>query len=114
MNDLSEQQYQAVKDKDYIKANEISDEMSKIEQELSDLSKEAEIDFTQSDEVPLEEKIDPPTLRKCLKIMCCMLQADSVTKLNLSTMTLMQNLALANANVRSTKTRFIFKNLSIP
>lgn len=85
MLELREEEYQAIQDKQYLKAEQLKSEINALNEEIMRLSEEPQIP-TVTEEI--KEKNDSETMIKCLSIMCTMMQ--SVTSLTPTLRSLMQ------------------------
>ncbi|XP_031831534.1 chromosome associated protein G [Nomia melanderi] len=96
--ELKEEEYQAIQNKQYLKADQLKNEIDKLNEEIMKLSEVPELPTVIED---IKEKSDPETMIKCLSIICTMMQ--SVTSLTPTLRSLMQiainSLDDANDNV---------------
>ncbi|KAG7202630.1 hypothetical protein KM043_009811 [Ampulex compressa] len=83
--ELKEEEYQAIQEKDYLKADSLKDRINALNQEISKLMEQPELMIT--DDIR-EEKNDRETMVKCLTIMYAMMQ--SVNTLTPTLRSLMQ------------------------
>ncbi|XP_076748823.1 chromosome associated protein G [Xylocopa sonorina] len=85
--ELREEEYQAITEKQYLKADKLKNEINLLNEEILKLSeKDMEIPLTNNEEI--KEKCDSETMIKCLNILCTMMQ--SVTALTPTLRGLMQ------------------------
>lgn len=90
--ELKEEEYQAVQDKQYLKADSLTNEINLLHQEIIKLSEKPQIMISEE----VKEKDDPETMIKCLSIICTMMQ--SITTLTPTISNLMQ-IGLDSLNV---------------
>ncbi|CAL7949788.1 unnamed protein product [Xylocopa violacea] len=75
--ELREEEYQAITEKQYLKADKLKNEINTLNEEIIKLSKKnTEIPLTNSEEI--KEKCDSETMIKCLNIVCTMMQSVTV------------------------------------
>ncbi|XP_076234312.1 chromosome associated protein G [Calliopsis andreniformis] len=82
--ELKEEEYQAIQDKKYLKADSLKNEITELNEKIVKLSETPQVIVTEE----IKEKNDPETMIKCLTIMCTMMQ--SVTTLTPTLRSLMQ------------------------
>lgn len=103
LNDLTQEQDQAVQAKNFGRAEELKQSIEKVEQELKEINEMennllTETTTNQEENVEVE-KNDFDTVWKCLTIMSTMLQAKSVKNLTGTIHTLVENIAYPNIMV---------------
>lgn len=84
MLELKEEEYVAIKDKEYLKADSLKNEINALNDEILRLSEKPQMTVTEE----IKEKDDPETMIKCLTIMCTVMQ--SITALTPTLRSLMQ------------------------
>ncbi|XP_012266256.2 condensin complex subunit 3 [Athalia rosae] len=73
--EIEEEQYQAVKDKDFLKADHLKQQIQIFKGQINELNAEPVVEEMQEDDVCID---DPETLEKCLQIMFSMMQSVDV------------------------------------
>lgn len=92
MLELEDEEFKAIQQKDYAKAQEITLKATELKAQIANLSKEpAQISESQNQ---VEEKNDPETMIQCLQIMYYMMQSSAITSLSPTLRTLMESVAL--------------------
>lgn len=81
---LQEEEYQAIQKKEYLKADSLKNEINEVNKEIQSLTEQPQITVMEE----IKEKSDPQTMRKCLSIICTMMQ--SVVTLTPTLRSLMQ------------------------
>ena len=97
MNELEEEEYDAMKKRDFLKAQKLKEQLEAVKVELEALNIPEPVII--SEEI-CELKSDPDTINKCLTIMCGMGAAPSVKTLTPTLRTLLDNLAIRFIDVR--------------
>ncbi|KAK2582335.1 hypothetical protein KPH14_004672 [Odynerus spinipes] len=92
--ELKEEQYEAAKSKEYLKAGKLEGEINELLQELDKFNVQPEADMITQDDVE-KEKDDPETMIKCLTIICSMMTSKSVTSLT-PTLKCLMNIVLTS------------------
>ncbi|KOC59737.1 Condensin complex subunit 3 [Habropoda laboriosa] len=82
--ELKEEEYQAIEEKQYLKADSLKNQINSLTEEITKLSKQPDIVTIEE----IKEKNDPETMIKCLSIICTMMQ--SVNALTPTLRSLMQ------------------------
>ncbi|XP_033356774.1 condensin complex subunit 3 [Bombus vosnesenskii] len=85
--ELKEEEYQAIQDKQYLKADGLKNQINELNKEIVKLSEKPQVTQTIVNE-EIKEKSDSATMIKCLTIICTMMQ--SVTSLTPTLKSLMQ------------------------
>ncbi|XP_035740285.1 condensin complex subunit 3-like [Vespa mandarinia] len=93
--ELKEEEYQAIQNKEYLKAENRKEQIDKINQELMKLNEQSEPNQMIVDDDIEEEKSDSETMIKCLTIMCAMMRVKSVKTLT-PTLRCLVNVALSS------------------
>ena len=81
---LQEEEYQAIQEKEYLKADALKNQINEVNKEIQSLTEQPQITVMEE----IKEKSDPETMRKCLSIICTMMQ--SVVSLTPTLRSLMQ------------------------
>ncbi|XP_017891322.1 condensin complex subunit 3 [Ceratina calcarata] len=84
--ELKDEEYQAIQDKEYLKADNLKNQIDKLNEKIKTLSEPAVVPVISNEEV--REKSDSDTMIKCLSIICTMMH--SVTSLTPTLRGLMQ------------------------
>ncbi|KAL2719211.1 Condensin complex subunit 3 [Vespula squamosa] len=92
--ELKEEEYQAIQNKEYLKAENRKEQINKVNQELMKLNEQSEPDIIIDDDIE-EEKNDSETMIKCLTILCSMMRVKSVKTL-MPTLRCLINVALSS------------------
>ncbi|OAD60372.1 Condensin complex subunit 3 [Eufriesea mexicana] len=71
--EMKEDEYQAIQDKQYLKADSLKNEINLLNEEIIKLSKQPQISQITNEEI--KEKNDSETMIKCLSIICTMMQS---------------------------------------
>ncbi|XP_003705431.1 chromosome associated protein G [Megachile rotundata] len=82
--ELKELEYQAIAEQQYLKADTLKNQIIELNEEIKKLSEKPQLTVMEE----IKEKNDPETMRKCLNIICVMMQ--SVTVLTPTLRSLMQ------------------------
>ncbi|CAK9813926.1 Condensin complex subunit 3 [Anthophora quadrimaculata] len=82
--ELKEEEYKAIEEKQYLKADSLKNQINSLTEEITKLSKQPDIVTMEE----IKEKNDPETMINCLSIICTMMQ--SVTALTPTLRSLMQ------------------------
>ncbi|KAL2745812.1 Condensin complex subunit 3 [Vespula maculifrons] len=93
--ELKEEEYQAIQNKEYLKAENRKEEINKVNQELMKLNEPSEANMVIVDDDIEEEKSDSETMIKCLTILCAMMRAKSIKTL-MPTLRCLLNVALSS------------------
>ncbi|XP_015175226.1 PREDICTED: condensin complex subunit 3-like [Polistes dominula] len=93
--DLQEEEYTAIQNKEYLKAEQINEQRNKIDQVLMKMSETPKPCITINDCVIEKEKNDSETMIKCLSIMCSMMRAKSIKTL-VTTLRCLLNVAISS------------------
>ncbi|CAD1469487.1 unnamed protein product [Heterotrigona itama] len=84
--ELKEEEYQAIQDKQYLEADNLKNQINKLNEEIIKLSEKPQTETIINEEI--KEKSDSATMIKCLTIICTMMQ--SVTALTPTLKSFMQ------------------------
>ncbi|KAF7389917.1 hypothetical protein HZH68_011774 [Vespula germanica] len=93
--ELKEEEYQAIQNKEYLKAENRKEEINKVNQELMKLNEPSEANMVIVDDDIEEEKSDSETMIKCLTILCAMMRVKSIKTL-MPTLRCLLNVALSS------------------
>lgn len=73
MLEMKEEEYQAIQDKQYLKADSLKNQINLLNEEIMKLSEKPQT--TQMTNEEIKEKNDPETMIKCLSIIYTMMQS---------------------------------------
>lgn len=104
MLELKEEEYQAIQDKQYLKADSLKNEIISLTKEIEKLSEQNQVTTIVNEE--MKEKSDSKTMIKCLTIICTMMQ--SVTTITPTLRSLMQ-IALDSLDVNISNLKYKFQ-----
>ncbi|XP_043504256.1 condensin complex subunit 3 [Polistes fuscatus] len=93
--ELQEEEYEAIKNKEYLKAEKLKEQQNKINQDLLKFHENQEPCLLINDDDIEEEKNDSETMIKCLTIMCSMMRVKSIKTL-VPTLRCLLNIAISS------------------
>ena len=96
---MKEDQYNAIKEKNYLRAEELKGDIEKLSKEIDMLADELVIPMITDDAGEEKEKNDSQTMTVCLEIMCTMMQSNSITTLLPTLRSLMDHMVLDSLEV---------------
>ena len=109
--ELKEDQYNAIQDKSYLKAEELNLEIKKITEEIENFEEELAVPMVTDDAGEEKEKNDSQTMTVCLEIMCTMMQSTSITSLVPTLRSLLDHMVLDSLEVSIMISGFQFLRL---
>lgn len=108
--EIKEEQYNCIRAKEYLKAEELNLEITKLAKEIEDLEEELTTPMATDDVAEEKEKNDSQTMTVCLEIMCTMMQSPSIMTLVPTLRSLLDHMVLESLEVSIIKNSSLCKS----